>query len=85
MAFLFQPGLVLDGFRIGYVLQGSTEWLSVRHFSTTVACVEALKADNRTIWVTDLCHSADRLDYDTSVRQLQWLALSLCHWTQFCT
>lgn len=48
------------------VTRGSTEWLSVRHFSTTAACIEALRSDGRTIWATDLCHSADLLDYETS-------------------
>lgn len=39
----------------------AVEWLSVQQFETTAECVDALKADGRTIWATDLSQHADCL------------------------
>ena len=39
----------------------ATEWLTIRDFDTTKECLDALRADGRTIWATDLSQKADRL------------------------
>ena len=39
----------------------ATEWLTIRDFGTTKECIDALRADGRTIWATDLSQKADRL------------------------
>ena len=38
--------------------QKAAEWLSIREFDNTTACLEALKQDNREIWATDLSQKA---------------------------
>ena len=36
----------------------ATQWTTIRNFATTAECVAALRADNRTIWATDLGQQA---------------------------
>jgi tRNA G18 (ribose-2'-O)-methylase SpoU len=40
------------------VTKGSHDWLTIRHFDTTRECIEALRAEGREIWVTDLSPDA---------------------------
>ena len=37
------------------------KWLTVREFATTTECIEALRAENREIWCTDLSQAAQVL------------------------
>ena len=38
--------------------RNATEWLTVREFDDTKSCIDALKEENREIWVTDLSQVA---------------------------
>jgi len=39
-------------------------WLTIRHFPTITDCIQALKADGREIWATDLSNNAVPLELD---------------------
>mmetsp|Transcript_17247 Transcript_17247/g.53853 ORF Transcript_17247/g.53853 Transcript_17247/m.53853 type:complete len:204 (+) Transcript_17247:286-897(+) len=39
--------------------QRASKWLEIRSFATTQACVEALRADGRDIWVSELAQAAE--------------------------
>jgi tRNA G18 (ribose-2'-O)-methylase SpoU len=41
--------------------QKAAAWTTIREFSTTAACLAALREDGRTLWVTDLSQQAARL------------------------
>lgn len=43
------------------LVAGTTRWLSIRVFETQAECIEALKADSRTIWSTYLGEGAQPL------------------------
>jgi tRNA G18 (ribose-2'-O)-methylase SpoU len=45
----------------GKFARRATEWITVREFKTSKECLQALRADNRTIWATDLSQKACRL------------------------
>ncbi len=44
------------------IVRGSAQWLTVKLFHTVKECVAALRADNRTIWATNLSQKAIPLD-----------------------
>lgn len=46
--------------------QMASKWVTIREFDTTVACLEALAASGRQIWVTDLGQGAIPLSVDAN-------------------
>jgi tRNA G18 (ribose-2'-O)-methylase SpoU len=44
--------------------QNATKWITLHIFDTTAECLDALKADDRTLWVTDLSQEAECLTVD---------------------
>jgi tRNA G18 (ribose-2'-O)-methylase SpoU len=44
--------------------QNALDWLTVREFSSSEACVQALKEQDYQVWVTDLSQEAECLDMD---------------------
>jgi tRNA(Leu) C34 or U34 (ribose-2'-O)-methylase TrmL len=56
--------------------RGAVKWVSLRAFSNTTECIEALRADGRKIWVTDLSQKAECLGgAGTSAKLPEKLAL----------
>lgn len=49
----------------------ATEWLTVREFDDTKSCIDALRADGRQIWVTDLSQVAVCLTEGGLMQHLQ--------------
>ncbi|CAE8679969.1 unnamed protein product [Polarella glacialis] len=43
--------------------RGAARFLSIREFASTSECIEALRADERTIWATDLAQGAEVLAF----------------------
>ena len=44
------------------IARTSVQWLTVRHFDTSVECIEAIQALGMEIWATDLGQGAERLE-----------------------
>jgi len=44
------------------ITKGKEDWLSIREFTSTKSCIEALQADGREIWATDLSQTAIDLE-----------------------
>jgi len=53
----------------------SSQWLSVRHFSSAQECLTALREDGRTIWATSVGKDAQRTDELTPADVPERLAL----------
>ena len=52
--------------------QNATEWLSIREFQTTSACIQALRETCHQIFVTDLSQKAVELTEDGLARHGRW-------------
>eukprot|EP01091_Cochliopodium_minus_P014834 TRINITY_DN5112_c0_g1_i1.p1 TRINITY_DN5112_c0_g1~~TRINITY_DN5112_c0_g1_i1.p1 ORF type:complete len:497 (-),score=161.62 TRINITY_DN5112_c0_g1_i1:57-1547(-) len=44
------------------ISKGKEDWVTIKHFKSTTECIEALRKDNRTLWVTELGRTSVSLE-----------------------